>query len=247
MANFKVEDTGTTNMNRERVRQIETLGHMNFGPYVAHYKVHNELLEGLLERGKKQKVSSGNPHLAGVLGDQRDYREKDKEWFVKEFQPYVDEYVEGNCRWCRTQYSEPQWTKSFSLLGLWINYMKETEYNPEHVHTGMLTWVIYLKTPDLAEERKKYEGTSYGPGGILFKYGENSPTKWAEHTVAYDPEPGYMWMFPCMLRHEVIPFKTPGERISVSGNLYFMHPSEKSKVEPPREPVQDYHRAPELG
>ena len=211
------------------------------------YKVHKELIKGLLKRGKPKVVGSGNKKLAGILEDQRNYDKEDKEWFIKEFQPYVDEYVEGGCRWARTKYSEPQWTKSFSLLGLWINYMKETEHNPEHVHNGMLTWVIYLKTPDLVEERKKYEGTSYGPGGILFKYGENSPTKWAEHTVAYDPEPGYMWMFPCMLRHEVIPFKTPGERISVSGNLYFMHPSEKSKVEPPREPVQDYHRAPELG
>jgi hypothetical protein len=228
-------------------RKVETLGHINFGPFVALYKVHKELIKGLLKRGKPKVVGSGNKKLAGILEDQRNYDKEDKEWFIKEFQPYVDEYVEGGCRWARTKYSEPQWTKSFSLLGLWINYMKERESNPEHVHTGMLSWVIYLKTPDLAEERKKYEGTSYGPGGILFKYGENSPTKWAEHTVAYDPEPGYMWMFPCMLRHEVIPFKTPGERISVSGNLYFMHPSEKSKVEPPREPVQDYHRAPELG
>ena len=240
MPKFKVEDIASN-------RKVEDLGHLNFGPYVAHYKAHPELIKGLLERGKKQKVGSGNPHLAGVLGDQRDYEEKDKEWFVKEFQPYVNEYVEGNCKWCRTQYSEPQWTKSFSLLGLWINYMKERESNPEHVHTGMLTWVIYLKTPDLAEERKKYEGTSYGPGGILFKYGENSPTKWAEHTVAYDPEPGYMWIFPCPLRHEVIPFRTPGERISVSGNLYFMHPSEKSKVEPPQKQVLDTHKEPGIG
>ena len=228
-------------------RKVETLGHINFGPYVALYKVHKELIKGLLKRGKPKDVGSGNKKLAGILEDQRNYDMEDKEWFIKEFQPYVDEYVEGGCRWARTKYSEPQWTKSFSLLGLWINYMKERESNPEHVHTGMLTWVIYLKTPDLVEERKKYEGTSYGPGGVLFKYGENTPTKWAEHTCAYDPEPGYMWMFPCPLRHEVIPFRTPGERISVSGNLYFTHPSQKSKVEPPREQIQDPYKAPELG
>jgi len=158
-------------------RKVETLGHINFGPFVALYKVHKELIKGLLKRGKPKVVGSGNKKLAGILEDQRNYDKEDKEWFIKEFQPYVDEYVEGGCRWARTKYSEPQWTKSFSLLGLWINYMKERESNPEHVHTGMLSWVIYLKTPDLAEERKKYEGTSYGPGGILFKYGENSPMK----------------------------------------------------------------------
>ena len=231
-------------------RKIETLGHINFGPYVAHYKVHKEMIKGLLKRGRPKAVGSGNKKLAGILDDQRNYDKEDKEWFVKEFQPYINAYVEGNCRWARTKYSEPQWTKSYSLLGLWINYMKEREVNPEHVHTGMLTWVIYLKTPDVSEERKKYPGTSYGPGGILFKYGEHSPTKWAEHTIAYDPEPGYMWIFPCPLRHEVIPFRTPGERISVSGNLYFMHPSQKTKVEPPREespPTSEMPRAPEFG
>ena len=36
-----------------------------------------------------------------------------------------------------------------------------------------------------------------------------------------------------MTRHEVIPFKSPGERISVSGNLYFIHPTKKSTAELP--------------
>ena len=56
-----------------------------------------------------------------------------------------------------------------------------------------------------------------------------------------------MWIFPCPLRHEVIPFRTPGERVSVSGNLYFMHPSEKSRVEPPQKQILDTHKEPGIG
>ena len=213
----------------------KSLGHLNFGPYVAHYKVHPELIKGLLERGKPKEEGSGNLILAGILNDQREYDTKDKEWFVKEFQPYIDDYVEGKCKWKNTKYSEPQWSKSFTLMDLWINYMKEREVNPEHTHTGILTWVIYLKTPDIEEERKAFQGTGLGPGVIGFHYGENSPIDWADHTFSYNPEPGFMWIFPSMLRHEVIPFRTPGTRVSVSGNLYFIHPDTKSTVEPVRE------------
>ena len=108
--------------------------------------------------------------------------------------------------------------------------MKENEDNPEHTHGGMLSWVIFLKTPDLTEERKNYKGKSFGPGGITFHYGEQSNPKWAEHSYGYNPQKGGIWIFPAQLRHQVIPFHTPGERISVSGNLYFNHPKDESKT-----------------
>ena len=34
--------------------------------------------------------------------------------------------------------------------------MKENEYNPTHTHSGMLSWVMYLKTHDIEKERKEY-------------------------------------------------------------------------------------------
>ena len=44
----------------------------------------------------------------------------------------------------------------FTLIDLWINYMKEHEYNPEHNHGGQLSWVIFLETPDISEEQKTF-------------------------------------------------------------------------------------------
>ncbi len=213
------------------ITKVDTLGSLNFGPYVAYFDVHTELLEGLLSRGKKLEPGSANRDLAGVLKDQRNYTMEDKEWFIKQFQPYVDEYVEGQCRFVWQQYSEPNFTKKYHLLGLWINYMKEREYNPEHVHRGAITWVIYLKTPDLQYEQNGYTGASVGPGRVAFHYGEQSNPKWAEHTYSYEPVEGKMWMFPAQLRHEVIPYTTKGERISVSGNFYFIHPSQETSAE----------------
>ena len=41
--------------------------------------------------------------------------------------------------------------------------MKGGEFNPEHTHSGQLTWVIYLKTPDLKKEQQEFQGTGLGP------------------------------------------------------------------------------------
>jgi uncharacterized protein (TIGR02466 family) len=211
-------------------KPVEIIGHLNFGPFCTYIKVDDDLCKGLLERGTKLTKGSANKRLAGLLGDQRIYSAEDKEWFVKSFQPYMDAYVEGHCKFVGQPYDEAQFSKSFTLMDLWINYMKEREMNPSHTHGGQLTWVIYLKTPDLEEERKAFQGTGLGPGVIGMHYGENTQPKWAEHTYQYIPEAGFMWIFPAQLRHEVFPYQTPGERISVSGNCFMNPPNQKSKI-----------------
>ena len=208
--------------------KIETEGHLNFCPYVAYFKVHQALLDGLLKRGKEAPQGSGNSRLAGLLSDQRRYSNEDKEWYIRHFQPYIDEYVEGHCRFVGQPYDERQFSKAYTLMDLWINFMKEREYNPQHSHGGQFSWVIYLKTPDIKEERESFKGTGLGPGVIGFHYGENQAPKWAAHSYKYEPIVGYMWIFPAQLRHEVLPYTTKGERISVSGNCYMNPPNQKT-------------------
>jgi len=211
-------------------QRVNIIGHLNFGPYCTYIKIDDGLFKGLLERGRKLTTGTANKKLAGLLGDQRVYSTEDKEWFLKKFQPYIDAYVEGHCQFVGQEYDEAKFSKSYTLMDLWINFMKETESNPQHTHSGQFTWVIYLKTPDLEEERKAFQGTGLGPGVIGMHYGENAMPKWAEHTYKYIPEEGFMWIFPAQLRHEVFPYRTPGERISVSGNCFMNPPNQKSKV-----------------
>ena len=104
------------------------------------------------------------------------------------------------------------------------------ETNPIHHHSGQITWVIYLETPDLEKEREQYQGRSVGPGGICFHYGEPQFPEWATHTYGCVPKKGDIWIFPALLRHEVIPFKSEGVRISVSGNFFYKNPNEKSGI-----------------
>ena len=207
-------------------------GNLNFGPYVAHYKIHEEFLEGLLQKGEKCRPGSGNSNLAGIMEDQRGYTQEDKKWFIEQFQPYIDNYVEDSARYSGQDidYKSGRISNKFTLIDLWINFMKENDQNPEHSHSGMLSWVIFLKVPDLEEERRNYKGKSYGPGGVTFHYGEHQNPTWAQHSYGYLPVVAGMWIFPAQLRHQVMSYKTPGERISVSGNLYFNPPNDTSKT-----------------
>jgi len=211
-------------------RNIKQEGQLFFGPYVPLCKIHDSLLNGLKTRGTKLTPGDRNRQLAGHLTDQRGYTYEDKEWFIREFKPYVNWYIDGALNWSGVTFNEEQHSKSFSLVDLWVNYMKEHEYNPEHTHDGQLSWVIFLETPDIAEEQKAYTGTASPPGSITFNYGEPQHPKWADHTFNYQPQEGFMWIFPAQLRHQVMPFHTPGTRISVSGNLYLNPPNDPDRV-----------------
>ena len=210
--------------------EVKRAGGINFGPYVQSYEAHKGLIDGLLDRANIKLEGNANHLLAGIIKDQRAYDNEDKRWFVKEFQPYVSDYARGNCDFRGGDWVKGGWTEKFNLMNLWVNNMTENEVNPIHHHSGQITWVIYLETPDLEKERQEYKGRSVGPGGICFHYGEPQYPEWAIHTNGSLPKKGDIWIFPCLLRHEVIPFKTPGTRISVSGNLFFKNPNEESDI-----------------
>ena len=101
---------------------------------------------------------------------------------------------------------------------MWANFQGPGDFNPPHSHGGALSWVIYLQIPDeLIEENKQYKGTSAGPGGITFTYGDGPREVITYQT--YLPHTGDMYIFPAWLQHWVYPFKSDVERISVSGNV----------------------------
>ena len=112
------------------------------------------------------------------------------------------------------------------LHTLWVNYMKKHEFNPPHDHTGVMSFVIFVKIPyDLKEEEKKFvmdsKGNHFshtsklaflniGPGGSILIHCLNIDKSFE----------GKMLMFPSAQKHQVFPFYTSNDyRITVSGNL----------------------------
>jgi len=217
-----------TNINNDKEKMIDYKGNFQFGPFAANYKLDDKFCSELLKRANKLKPATANTHLAGLISDQRNYTEEDKEYFVNNFQSVYEDYMKKVFAFNGATHDNKIHPSSFTLIDLWVNFMKETEFNPEHNHSGQLSWVIFLKVPDLTKEYESFKGTGSGPGVLNLHYGES--VDWAVHTLKYKPEENYMWIFPSQLRHSVSPFYTKGKRISVSGNLFLNAPNTPSVV-----------------
>tara|TARA_R110000737_G_scaffold111493_1_gene144454 strand:+ start:123 stop:710 length:588 start_codon:yes stop_codon:yes gene_type:complete len=108
------------------------------------------------------------------------------------------------------------------LHSLWVNYMKKHEFNPPHDHTGVLSFIIFVKIPyNLKEEENQFPITNLqhtSKLGFLNTLSDGSiKLKVIDVDKSYE---GKMLMFPSAQLHEVFPFYTSDDyRITVSGNL----------------------------
>ena len=106
----------------------------------------------------------------------------------------------------------------------WVNYQKKNEFNPVHNHTGVYSFVIWMKIPTDYEEQKKNSialtSNSFTISNFELYYSNifGEPTS---HIYRMKPAvEGTMLFFPSKMRHSVYPFyNCDDERISVSGNV----------------------------
>lgn len=121
-------------------------------------------------------------------------------------------------------------TPSISLASgdTWINYQYKYEYNPPHIHSGILSWVLWYQIPYLIKNEQ-----SQGPGknklknthstssnGIFqFQYVEGGNI--AQENLFVDKTwEKLVVLFPADLNHTVYPFYTSDEaRITIAGNV----------------------------
>jgi hypothetical protein len=110
------------------------------------------------------------------------------------------------------------------LDGLWCNFQKATEFNPNHTHSGLLSFVIWVQVPyDSKQELERSpgrHGTKNIAGCFELLY-NNTIGDLATMVVAADRSwEARMLMFPARMAHCVYPFYTSQDyRISVSGNI----------------------------
>ena len=127
------------------------------------------------------------------------------DWFESRFKHYLD------------------WNKikeyQYNISSIWVNEMKEHEYNPVHVHQGNLftglSSVMILKIPQSFGE--EYSASIDPQNGKLQLFGNNSG-QFA--TMDYQPgiEERDFYVFPYDVRHCVYPFNGPGLRRTLAAN-----------------------------
>ena len=163
---------------------------------------------------------SFNNELAGEMREEYQYKDWPK--FIDDFilkqtiTPVLDYYAK--------KIKILSENKPYYLNSLWVNLQKKFEFNPIHDHSGIFSFIIFLKIPyDLKKEDKVFPKTSNQL---------SRTSKLSFLTQDYDGEIldivvpvdksfiGKMLMFPAKLKHLVYPFFTSDEeRITVSGNI----------------------------
>ena len=175
------------------------------------------------ERVKEKEISyeSNKPSLAGDIHESKLLEDPD-DWFfnnvlLKCCGAYSDVYRNmGNT------IPIPEGNYSYYMREWWVNYQKQTEFNPSHTHTGVYSFVIWLKIPTDYEEQNKDNTANFKLNGVFeFQYlnilGESCMYRYQ----LTKKDEGTMLFFPSKLLHAVYPYyNCEEERVSISGNVW---------------------------
>jgi len=120
----------------------------------------------------------------------------------------------------------------YYLEKFWCNYQYQTEFNPPHNHSGVYSFVVWMKVPtDYKEQMKLPIARSSATSSVVSNF-EFSYVDILGHPRNYiysmDPsKEGTIIFFPSKLGHAVYPFyNCDEERISLSGNIALKVPEE---------------------
>jgi hypothetical protein len=114
------------------------------------------------------------------------------------------------------------------IVTMWANFQRKGEFNPHHIHFGLLSFVLWVKVPYLIEEENDLvvgvNPKEKRPGNFTFTFcnalGEVCP-----HDLPVDRTwENVVIIFPAQLPHLVYPFYSSDDyRISMSGNFEFRY------------------------
>jgi hypothetical protein len=178
--------------------------------------IYNDLMKCI-----DDKSTQWNSELAGNIKEEyslHKYIPKFENFIISQIKesPYLSKYINN--------YHVLTNPLPLCLANFWVNFQKKHEFNPLHKHTGLLSFVLFMKIPFLIEEEKKL-----GPGALS---NENIPAclsfvfPSAEiggiETIKLEVDRNWEKkgvMFKADLNHVVNPFFSDGTRITISGNI----------------------------
>ena len=176
-------------------------------------KLPQDIYYSLLDYTRKRRLDevwNMNSRLAGALNQQSSLGEWKYE--CPGLEEYLLDRVNGIWDWvyttCPWEFNKTKdITKFIRLHNLWVNYQKKNEYNPVHVHSGVVSFVIFVDIPYGPEERNNF----YSDGAFQLE----------KEVLPVDSSwNGTLLMFPSTTNHAVYPFRsTDKERTTVSGNI----------------------------
>jgi hypothetical protein len=184
-------------------------------------------LQEYIDKIQYENFTKSIPNNKNLLGHmEKEYKMDDMIDFLEPFMLHMGEIYEERYQYYQTFGSHVGKYK-LKLTELWVNFQKKYEFNPPHLHTGVLSFVIWMKIPyNLADEDAIFPTVnSGGPRTSKFTFHYvNILGQYCSQVLPVDSSwEGRLAMFPSTLAHSVNPFYTSDEyRISISGNLRFI-------------------------
>ena len=123
---------------------------------------------------------------------------------------------------CVEEFVENGYNFEFVLRDIWINYGKKYDFNPPHKHTGIYSFVLWVKIPYKFQEEEKVYPLANGSSGKFEFFFPKANIPGCTGNITVDSVEWDLILFPSCLAHTVYPFYTSDEeRISIAGNLYY--------------------------
>ena len=198
---------------------LPTLGYLE-------YKLTQEQMDYVwrcIKNRKKSLFSNKKKTLAGNVSESYDLDDK-SEWFERNVLfPLQDVYADVYGNQGHTAPVTQQ--HPYHLNSWWVNFQKQHEFNPNHHHGGVYSFVIFMKIPyDWRDQHKKnhFARTSNNNAISNFEFCyTNVVGQICQEPVYMSPDmEGTMLFFPSSLCHQVYPFYGCDEdRVTVSGNI----------------------------
>ena len=100
--------------------------------------------------GKQAQVAADHVKKGSLIGITGSFKLEDKnDWFFNNtLTPLINSY--GNMfedQWRNAICSDDNIVLQYAMRPWWVNYQKQYEFNPCHDHTGVYSFVIWLKIP----------------------------------------------------------------------------------------------------
>ena len=203
---------------------------MNYEPWID-TRLSQEEMNFLNDACSEENKENYSSQLAGNISKSEQLEDKDN-WFFetvlkkpterlfyRDWDNYHKYHIEGD-------ESLPE----FKLTRFWVNYQKQYEFNPIHAHSGLFSFVIFMKIPtDWREQHAlPISANSNTPSASDFAFvrsEKNSEMCIPIHFKLSPKDEGRMLFFPAKLQHMVFPFyECEEERVTISGNIHMYDP-----------------------
>ena len=170
----------------------------------------------------KNKKDKSNSTLAGNISNSFYLEDKDNWFFNNILLPLIKNYNNEDLKTIVPAIL----TKDcpYILDSFWVNFQNKYEFNPIHNHSGIFSFVVWLKIPSSYKKEKELkfikESNSPCPNTFEFIF-TNILGKVCTERYYLEPEDeGTILLFPAVLSHQVYPFYLSNkQRVSVSGNI----------------------------